>query len=59
MNRYRIKNWSTGEEIIIEALSWDIDKHQFYFYSDVNGKIVESSYNCYKWDLREINYKEI
>ena len=59
MNRYKIRNWSTKDEIIIEALSWNIENYQHTFYQDEKGKIVSQSYSTRYWDIIEIDYKQL
>lgn len=53
MQIFIIKNWSTKEEIRIEAINWDIDKyqHNFYCVNDMKTSIVTQSYSCRYWDL--------
>ena len=57
MNRYKIQNWSTKKEVIIQALSWNIENYQHTFYQDEKGKIVQQSYSTRYWDLVETDYK--
>ena len=57
MNRYYLRNWRTEKEVIIEALSRDVDKYQQEFYQDVEGKIMTQSYptNYYVVEFVEYN----
>ena len=58
MNRYKIVNWSTKEELQIEALHWEIDPkiYAHVFYVDNNGKVIECAYGTRYWDIRGIEY---
>ena len=41
MNCYYLKNWSSGEEVVIEALYREVTKtYQQEFYQDADGKIM-------------------
>ena len=55
MNRYRIEHNKTQRSVEIRALSFEDTKTNFVFYCDVDGKIVECSYNKYIWDIVEID----
>ena len=58
MNRYRIEHNKTQRSVEIRALSFEDTKTNFVFYCDVDGKIVECSYNKYIWDIVEIDYEK-
>jgi len=49
-------NWSTGEVLEIECISWEVEKYQFYFYSDKEGKIVTCCISTRMWDIRKTDY---
>ena len=55
MEIFKIKNWSTKEEILIPALSWEIDKYQHMFYcvNDLGNSIVHKSFSTRYWDLTD------
>jgi len=57
MNRYTLKNWSTKDLVIIDAINWNIENYQHTFYQDEKGKIVQQSYSTRYWDLVETDYK--
>lgn len=45
MNRYYLKNWSTGDKLEIEAIYREVTKfYQQEFYQDKEGKIMTQSY---------------
>ena len=55
MEIFKIKNWSTKEEILIPALSWEIDKYQHMFYcvNDLGNSIVHKSFSTRYGDLTD------
>ena len=55
--RVTLVNWSTSEIIEIECLNWEIEKYQFFFYSDVDGKIKRKCFGTRNWDIRDIEYE--
>lgn len=47
----------TGEVVNLSCLNWEVSNYQFYFYSDKEGKIIESCYSTRNWDIREVVYE--
>lgn len=56
MNRYHLRNWSNKEEVIIIALSWEIESYQHTFYQDVEGKIKTQSYTTRYYIVESVEY---
>tara|TARA_R110000744_G_C18969383_1_gene517899 strand:+ start:41 stop:223 length:183 start_codon:yes stop_codon:yes gene_type:complete len=55
MEIFIIKNWSTKEEVRIEAISWSIEQYQHTFYcvDELESSIVQKSYGTRYWDLTD------
>jgi len=56
MNCYYLKNWSTGDEIIIKAIAWEIENYQHTFYQNVEGKIITQSYTTRYYVITNVEY---
>ncbi len=50
-------NWSTSEVVEIECISWEVEKYQFFFYSDKEGKIINFCFSTRMWDVRNVKYE--
>jgi hypothetical protein len=46
----------SGEVVSFSCLNWEVSNYQFYFYSDKEGKIIESCFSTRNWDVRKISY---
>ena len=55
MEVFILKNWSTQEEIKIEAISWSIEayQHNFFCVDELKNSIVQKSFSTRYWDLRD------
>ena len=56
MNRYYLRNWSTGKETIIDAISWEIETYQHTFYQNVEDKIITQSYTTRYYVVENVEY---
>ena len=56
MNRYHLRNWSTGKELTIDALSWEIENYQHTFYQNVKDKIITQSYTTRYYVIENVEY---
>ena len=57
MNRYYLRNWSTGEKIVIEAIHREVTKfYEQEFYQDKEGKIMTQSYTTRYYIVEFVEY---
>lgn len=56
MNTYYLIHEKTEREVVIQALSFSVEKHLYVFYIDAGGKIINKMYNTYNWDLNGVEY---
>lgn len=56
MNRYYLKNWSTGKPLEIVAINWEIENYQHTFYQNVEGKIITQSYTTRYYVIENVEY---
>lgn len=56
MNRYYLRNWSTGTPLTILAISWEIENYQHTFYQNVAGKIITQSYTTRYYVIENVEY---
>ncbi len=47
----------TGEIVSFPCINWEVLNYQLYFYSDEEGKIIQSCFSTRNWDVRKINYE--
>jgi len=55
MEIFILKNWSTNEQLEIEAINWTIEayQHQFFCVDEMENSIVQKSFSTRYWDLRD------
>ena len=58
METFILKNWSTKEELKIQAINWEIDKYQHMFYcvNELGNQIIQRSFSTRYWDLTDRYY---
>ena len=57
MNRYLLKNWSTGEELFIKAIAWEIENYQHTFYqAGEENKVITQSYTTRYYVIEDVEY---
>lgn len=59
MNTYYLRNWSTKEHVVIEAVSWEIENYQHTFYQNVKNKIITQSYTTRYFVVENVEYKDL
>lgn len=56
MKTYTLVNQSTGEVVKVKAELWICEDrcYRFYLYDSDKEKMMQSSFNIYNWDIREV-----
>jgi len=57
MNRYYLRNWSTKDVIVIDAINWEIENYQHTFYNlSKDIKVVTQSYTTRYFVIENVEY---